>query len=342
MKKIVSYIKKCPYLFLLLLSGLCVYLYSGIMEPDKVMAVHNSPGGEGDIRPVIEDIQGSGQGITQENADEYIQDVQGDVQEIKAKGYIREGVQGIARGEADESHGAVNPQEKPAGVTEFIYYDAENVSSLYYSDPGKVAMTTEYPYETVEDDYFADAAFIGDSRTLGFFDYSGLENADFYCDNGFCTYLWSKGEKVTYRNEGRKVVLDEIMDTKRYGKIYLMLGLNDCGYGNVEDFKDRYGEMLDMLHTKQPDAVIYLLSNLHLSKEKSDSDQVYNNVDINAHNVAVAELADGETFFYLNVNSLFIDENWNLKAELTFDGTHLYADGYVKCFDYLKQCAVVR
>jgi len=154
--------------------------------------------------------------------------------------------------------------------------------------------------------------------------------------------LWKKGKGVTYQNENRKVILEDVMDEKSYRKIYLMLGLNDCGYGNVEDFKGRYGEMLDMLHTKQPDAVIYLLAALHLSKEKSDSDDVYNNVDINAHNVAIAELADGETFFYVDVNSLFTDEERYLKPELTFDGTHLYADGYMEWMEYLKQYAVVR
>ena len=44
-------------------------------------------------------------------------------------------------------------------------------------------------YMTVEDDYFADAVFIGDSRTVGMFEYGGLEEVStFYASKGL-TYL---------------------------------------------------------------------------------------------------------------------------------------------------------
>lgn len=351
-----NYIKKYPYLFFLIVSGLCVYLYGGftILQEKGVDGV---PTAEAVLTDGLQEgAEVSADKITKENREQTGNGEPDAAEENAAENNETEAAESgrAETTENDKTDSAekadqAEPSEKDegeagkkTGVTEFVYYDPIEVSSPYYSDPGKYALTTEYPYETVGNDYFSDAAFIGDSRTLGLYDYSGFTGADFFCDNGFCTYLWLKGKEVTWQNENKKVLLDERMDAKQYKKIYVMLGLNDCGYGNVEDFKDRYSQMLDMLHTKQPDAVIYLLGALHLSKEKSDSEDVNNNMDINAHNVAVAELADGETFFYLDVNSLFVDEERNLKAELTFDGAHLYADGYVEWAEFLKRYAVVK
>ncbi|MCI8557946.1 MAG: hypothetical protein HFI19_09315 [Lachnospiraceae bacterium] len=319
-RKLLLPIKEYPYFYLLLVSGICVYLYLGA----------------GNMRHIIHQQTGSfhamGTMLAQSAAREL------EEYQKNREALIREAESSAAQEQAESSQ----QDEAPAGVTEFVTYDPKSVVSPYYTDPGKIALTTSYPYETADDAYFSDAAFIGDSRTLGLYDYSGLPYTDFYCDNGFCTYRWSMGEKIMYQNAGREVLLDEAMEQKIYGKIYLMVGLNDCGYGNIENFKERYVQLLDMLHNKQPDAVIYLLANLHISKEKSDGDAVYNNDDINAHNVAIAELADGINYFYLDARELFLDEQGYLKTELTFDGVHLYADGYRQWMDYLRQHAVVK
>lgn len=243
---------------------------------------------------------------------------------------------------ADLAEGELSGTEPATGGVEYIYYDPIAVNSKYYSDPGCIALTSDYDYVTVEDDYFNDACFIGDSRMMGIFDYANLRQADFYCNNGYCTYLWSKGKEVNHQNTGKKVVLDDALSGKTYGKIYIMIGLNDCGYGNIDNFSERLSAMLDMIKEKQPDAIIFLMANLHMSQAKSDGDAVYNNVDLNAHNVAVAAFADGDKIFYLDFNPEFTDENGYLRSEETFDGVHLYADGYVRCAEFLKEHGVVK
>ena len=243
---------------------------------------------------------------------------------------------------ADLAEGELSGTEPATGGVEYIYYDPIAVNSKYYSDPGCIALTSDYDYVTVDDDYFNDACFIGDSRMMGIFDYANLRQADFYCNNGYCTYLWSKEKPVNHQNSGKKVVLDDALSNKTYGKIYIMIGLNDCGYGNIDNFSERLSAMLDMIKEKQPDAIIFLMANLHMSQSKSDGDAVYNNVDLNAHNVAVAAFADGDKIFYLDFNPEFTDENGYLCSEETFDGVHLYADGYVRCAEFLKEHGVVK
>lgn len=229
------------------------------------------------------------------------------------------------------------------GVTRFVKYEPIEVNSPYYTDCGLLALTTEYDYTTVDDSYFEDAAFVGDSRMLGLFDYAGWEKmADFYCESGFSIYQWENGAEVTFQNIGRKVDLKKAMSGKNYGKIYLMLGMNDLGYGTTENFSSWVNDMIEMFEETNSQAVIYLMANLHISKEKEADQPVMNNINVNDKNVAIAQLADGKKIFYLDCNPLFTDAEGYLKADITFDGFHMHAENYLEWTDFIKQHAVVR
>ncbi len=136
------------------------------------------------------------------------------------------------------------------------------------------------------------------------------------------------------------MTLEDAVSMRKYGKIYLMIGMNDCGYGTTEDFRGRLQDMITMIEGRQPDAIIYLMANLHISKAKSDGDAIFNNTDINDKNVVIAECADGVRTFYLDYNGLYTDDSGFLKQELTFDGVHLYAKYYQPWLDYIKSHAV--
>ena len=49
-----------------------------------------------------------------------------------------------------------------------------------------------YSFTQVTDDYFQDAVFIGDSRTVGISEYSGIENATFLCKTSLSIYDYTK------------------------------------------------------------------------------------------------------------------------------------------------------
>ncbi len=227
-------------------------------------------------------------------------------------------------------------------------YEPVETKSPYYQDRGLIPLTPDYGFTEVEDDYFADAAFIGDSRMLGLHDYSGWSgSADFYCENGFSVYRWTKGAKTTLQSaeakgKGTQVDLKEALSSKTYGKVYLLAGMNDLGYGNTELFQGWIQQLIDMVRETQPDATIYLLGNLHISKSQDDVQPAMNNINTNDKNLALSGLADGETIFYLDANDLFCDEEGYLNSEITFDGYHLYAANYVEWADFIRQHAVIR
>ena len=233
-----------------------------------------------------------------------------------------------------------NIDKRIKGVTKFETYEPQETDSRYYSDAGKVALTTEYPYSIENDSYFKDAAFLGDSRTLGISDYAGLDQADFYCDSGMTIFKLLEPEGVTYQKTGDKVDLSQVLQQKKYGKIYIMLGMNELGYGNTEMYLEQYREVVDQIREWQPGVIIYIMANLHVSEEKNNVETEFNNININDKNAASARLANGIDIFYLDANPLFTDENGFLNAELTFDGVHLYAQHYDVWRQFLLEHAV--
>ena len=170
-----------------------------------------------------------------------------------------------------------------------------------------------------------DALFIGDSRTVGIMEYAGIDGADYFCTVGMSVYNINK-KPVSVPNVG-KVTLTELLNSKRYGKIYIMLGINEVGY-EFSSTVEKYSELIEFVKGKQSDAVIFIQANLHVSKSRSDSDKVVNNTAINGLNAELAKLADGKSKFYLDANILFDDKTGALSSDKSGDSTHLYAKYY--------------
>ena len=192
------------------------------------------------------------------------------------------------------------------------------------------------PFTTVDASYFDDALFIGDSHTDGFKDYAGLPNADYLCHNGLT--VWSAVEKAEF--PGRQT-LAQALRGKHYGKIYLMLGINELGAGTAESWAAQYKVLLDEIRELQPDAIIFLQAIFHTTQEKSDA-TFFKNSTIDARNAELQKLADNETVFYIDCNPVFDDDTGALTAEYSGDGVHVKAPYYVMWRDYLFQFGVVR
>lgn len=237
---------------------------------------------------------------------------------------------------------SIKTEKSETRATEFVEYTPIETNSRYYSDAGKVALTTTYDYVLENDSYFNDAAFLGDSRTLGISDYAGLDGADFFCDNGMTIYKLLEDSGVTFQRTGEKVDMKKVLQENHYGKIYIMLGMNELGYGDTPMYMKQYLKVIRQLREWQPEAVIYVMANLHVSREKNNMETEFNNININDKNVAAARLANGRDVFYLDCNPLFTDEEGYLQAELTFDGVHLYAQHYDKWRTFLMEHGVER
>ena len=199
----------------------------------------------------------------------------------------------------------------------------------------------EVVYHTVDDSYFDDAVFIGDSRTVGMYEYGGLEETStFYASTGLTIYKMFDSKIVAVPGQKKKITVEEALSEKQFAKIYLMIGINEMGTGTVESFMKAYGEAVQHLQQLQPDAVIYLQAIMKVTTERSGQGDYITNEGIEARNEEIAKLADDEKIYYLDVNPLICDETGGMVASYTYDGVHLKAQYIPIWLDFLKEPAV--
>lgn len=204
------------------------------------------------------------------------------------------------------------------------------------TEPVTEAPTTEPPAteppETTADqlpapppEHFNASLFIGDSRTVGLNTYADLGGATVFATKGMNVYRVFK-EQIDVAGQG-KINLDSVLNAKSYDKIYLMLGLNEIGY-NANSVISKYSFLLEKIREAQPNAVIYLQANLHITTSRSSSDEVYNNTKLNHLNTSMAALANGTDIIYLDANPIFDDETGGLRTDYAVDDFHLKSDYY--------------
>lgn len=209
------------------------------------------------------------------------------------------------------------------------------------SDAPEEAGKREFSYKTVEDDYFADAVFIGDSRTVGMYEYGGLQEVStFYAAKGLTVYRVFDEEIVSVPDRRKKINIGQALQENSFAKIYLMIGINEMGTGTVDTFMEKYGEMVSRLRELQPDAIIYLQGIMKVSSERSAEGDYINNEGIEARNERIARLADNENVFYLDVNPFICDETGGMISSYSYDGVHLKAK-YIDIWkQFLKEHAI--
>lgn len=189
----------------------------------------------------------------------------------------------------------------------------------------------------VEDTYFDDVVFLGDSRTEGFQLYSGL---------GRGTYLHAVGAtvesvftKAVETERGKMPLLDALAETE-CGKIYVMLGVNELGWNGTDIFRTQCGRMIDRIREDHPDAELVLQSIIPVSAKQEAKGSYVNNTRIAAYNEVLQELAAEKGCFYVNVAEAVVDEDGFLRADWNFDGVHLNVAGCQAWLEYLRTHAV--
>jgi hypothetical protein len=182
------------------------------------------------------------------------------------------------------------------------------------------------PFSEVDSSYLDDAVFIGDSRTDTLRLYAGWDNATYYVKTG--TNIWAIMDDQVAEDpaSGDVISIDEALQRQKFGKVYIMLGVNELGTGTAESYYQQFKKVVTRIQELQPDAIIFVEAILHVSASKDAEGTVINNKEINARNQWLEKLADNDQIYYLDANEVLDDENGALNADYTFDGVHLQAD----------------
>lgn len=192
--------------------------------------------------------------------------------------------------------------------------------------------------EAVENSYFDDAAFVGDSRTDGLMLYSGINTGKNLSSNGLS--IFKLAEKKALEIDGQQYTLLEALALERYGKVYLSLGINELGYNNDNRFFQNYCVAIDEIRRLQPDAVIYIQGLIPVNEEQIEQSNgnkyKLTNDHLRIFNDLLRQAAEEKQVVYLDLYAEFADEDGALPEEFSRDGVHLKKEPCRQWLEYLK------
>ncbi|MCD8048684.1 MAG: GDSL-type esterase/lipase family protein [Clostridia bacterium] len=206
---------------------------------------------------------------------------------------------------------------------------------LYKTEPHAVEAS-----EAVDDSWFNDAVFIGDSVTEGLKLYRGdaLAGAKFLSATSMsATTILSGKIKPTY--QGEKVTIEEGVKLSGAKYVYIMMGMNNIPYGTERATGDMV-TVINSIIASNPDVKIFIESVTPMTSTSSRKDSGLNNQTIAAYNERMMELAAENGWYYINVAEAVSDENGYLISSYCSDannmGLHFNSKGVAAWVNYLK------
>lgn len=225
----------------------------------------------------------------------------------------------------------------PELLKDFTQIEDETTATTETVEPETIVPET-YEFSTVSDEYFKDAVFIGDSRTVGIHHFSGIKNATFLCATSLTIYDYDK-PKIEYNNISTSI--RDVLKRQQFGKVYIMLGINECGYGSTEDYFKIYKNVIDDIRLLQPNSLIFVESNLLVTQKQSERSSSINNKRLSERNEAISELANQKDIFYININESSLCKDNALIDEYTWDNIHIKAQYYPIWKEFLLEHAII-
>ena len=187
-------------------------------------------------------------------------------------------------------------------------------------------------YVALDDSWFDDALFIGASRVDGLKLTARLGDADYFSDSGVSVYnvLNTAASDMDFYKTG----LDELLSWRKYGKIIIHLGINECSK-YPENFESQYRNVVNFIRRKQPDAYIILHSILPVTRKYATNSMQPDNIAL--HNRIIESLVSDELMRYIDIGKWCTDEEGYLLEKLTNDGCHPHGEGNKQWAQWIKE-----
>lgn len=186
----------------------------------------------------------------------------------------------------------------------------------------------------VEDSYFDDALFIGNSLTEGIHSLGIIKNATVYASTGIT--VSEIFDKPIVKTPNGKITVLNALSKNKFGKIYVMLGMNELGWRSTSVFISKYETLLGEIHKLQPDAILYVTSILPVSAARDETDATFNNTRVAMFNECIRQVCANTSVNFVDCASAVMDADGKMPAEASPDGIHMNKRLYAKWYDYIK------
>ena len=202
--------------------------------------------------------------------------------------------------------------------------------------PDLIPTTAELTTQKKKNDLscFDNSVFLGNSRFISFKNYGLAKNVYSIVGLNVDTVFTKSvsGSNITVINE---------LNGKKYEKVILMFGDNECGWPNQNVFIEKYSKVIAAVRERIPNAEIYLHAILPVSAEASaKSDFGCNNQTINSLNVKIKQLAADEGVKFIEQPSCLKGPDGALLPQAASDGIHLNKKYSVIWLEYLADTII--
>lgn len=194
--------------------------------------------------------------------------------------------------------------------------------------------------DSVDAAYFKNALFIGDSRTVGFCNFSGIAK---YCYARVSLNIKSVLTAAFIEdNSSGKTVARTVLDTvraypKSFDKIYVSFGVNEYSWPGttfIACYEYFIKELRDILPENVP---IYILSVLPVDEKAAQRNGYYvHNSQLDAFNSLLSDMSGKLGVHFVNTaESVTAEDAFSLPEGLAGDGVHLNKPACLTIKDYL-------
>ena len=204
------------------------------------------------------------------------------------------------------------------------------VQTVQESDGTVLTETTR-----VEESYFSDALFVGDSLT------DGIRIYDVFAGFKTVTKVGISPTTATtttfYETEdGRELTMVEAIEYLQPKKLYVMLGTNGLNWASIESLISGFDEFIDAVQTRMPNLDIIIESIPPTTLETATERPSYTRENVDAYNAALLELAMRRGLYFLDVHAAVVGSDGYLPEEIAApDGIHFQISGYSIWKEYL-------
>ena len=211
-------------------------------------------------------------------------------------------------------------------------------------DTSGYSYTSKVPVSpAVDNSYFDDAIFIGDSITEGIKAYNLMSNTTVVSNVGISLFNVATRQCINTGDGTRITIPQAIKQYPNATKIYIMLGVNGLNGTTVDNFKNLYGNFIDIVRSSHPNAKIYIISMFPINEKKfynSGYPKGISNAQIDQFNFELMKLCDAKGVNFLYVAECIKEADGSLSANATGDGMHIGPAYYERWFKYMREHTV--
>lgn len=185
--------------------------------------------------------------------------------------------------------------------------------------------TFNFPEGRVDDSWFENTLFIGDSRMQGLSLYARSGNAHYFAVQAM-TFTTAFKKTLSDQDNFKDKTLEQLLTENHYDKIIINFGLNEAGSGSYDYFSKRFDQFIQKVRQLQPEAKIILngimpVTKNYILKSKYGGDY-WEPEYLHKLSEVFRSYANGTDMFYIDCTEYFADSNGYLYGSVTGDGCH--------------------